>query len=98
MTRPMKLVVDLSLPPGEQEAYVEMTAEEARQYRTDVKDATRAAKDDLRAQRNSLLAASDWSQLPDAQAGFSAARKKKWLEYRQALRDNPYGPWPEVPR
>lgn len=39
----------------------------------------------LRAERDRLLAASDWTQLPDVPAGT----KKKWAEYRQALRDVP---------
>lgn len=39
---------------------------------------------DIRAERDSLLRASDWTSLPDATpAGGRAA----WLEYRQALRD-----------
>lgn len=37
-----------------------------------------------RAQRNSLLAASDWSQLPDVPVDKAA-----WAAYRQALRDVP---------
>lgn len=37
-----------------------------------------------RAQRNALLAASDWSQLPDAPVDQAA-----WAAYRQALRDVP---------
>lgn len=61
----------------------------------------RAAKDHevfARAQRDALLAASDWTQLPDVQAGMSEARRLAWRKYRQALRDNPTGPWPEVPK
>ena len=42
-----------------------------------------------RAQRNALLTASDWTQLPDAQTGMSAAAKTAWAVYRQALRDVP---------
>lgn len=98
MARPVKLVVDLSQPPGQQEAYVEMTAQEARQYERDVKASLAAQEADKRATRNALLAASDWSQLPDAQAAMSDRKKKAWLKYRQELRDNPLGPWPEVPR
>ena len=52
-----------------------------------------------RARRDSLLAASDWSQLPDAPADNAA-----WASYRQALRDVPDQPgfpadiaWPEAP-
>jgi hypothetical protein len=36
----------------------------------------------VRAQRNALLAASDWSQLPDA-----TGDKTAWADYRQALRN-----------
>lgn len=36
-------------------------------------------------ERNFLLTESDWTILPDAP--FTAAKKKKWKEYRQALRD-----------
>lgn len=38
--------------------------------------------DDIRATRNTLLAASDWTQLPDAPVDQTA-----WSAYRQALRD-----------
>lgn len=38
--------------------------------------------DDIRAQRNTLLAGSDWSQLPDAPVD-----KEAWATYRRALRD-----------
>jgi hypothetical protein len=51
----------------------------------------------IRAERNKLLAASDWTQLPDASADAPA-----WATYRQALRDiteqaNPFSiVWPEA--
>ena len=38
--------------------------------------------EDIRNQRNRLLAACDWTQLPDAQCDQTA-----WAAYRQALRD-----------
>jgi hypothetical protein len=38
----------------------------------------------MRHQRDRLLAASDWSQLPDAPCDHAA-----WADYRQALRDFP---------
>ena len=41
----------------------------------------------LRAQRNSLLVASDFTQLQDAH--LSAEKKSAWADYRQALRDLP---------
>ncbi len=39
----------------------------------------------IRAERNRLIAASDWTQLPDAP--LAAAQKAAWSAYRQALRD-----------
>lgn len=52
----------------------------------------------VRAQRNALLAACDWTQLPD-----SPVDKTVWATYRQALRDvtNQSDPfaivWPSAP-
>lgn len=52
----------------------------------------------VRAKRNALLSASDWTQLPDV----PLATKETWATYRQALRDitNQADPfnivWPEV--
>jgi len=52
----------------------------------------------IRAERNRLLVASDWTQLPDAPVDAAA-----WATYRQALRDvttqaNPFATvWPESP-
>lgn len=40
--------------------------------------------EDIRAQRKRMLAACDWTQLPDAQCDQTA-----WAAYRQALRDIP---------
>ena len=37
----------------------------------------------IRAQRDGLLAASDWTAFPDV----TLANKQAWLDYRQALRD-----------
>lgn len=41
--------------------------------------------DDIRSIRNQLLAACDWTQLPDAP--LSRAQKARWKTYRKALRD-----------
>jgi len=41
----------------------------------------------LRVERNGLLAASDWTDLPNAQ--LSAEQKNAWQTYRQELRDLP---------
>jgi len=58
--------------------------------------------DEVRAKRDSLLAASDWTQLADAPV--NASEKVAWADYRQALRDVPQdfdSPdeviWPEAP-
>jgi hypothetical protein len=54
----------------------------------------------LRAERNTRLAASDWTQVADAPVDAAA-----WAAYRQALRElpqtttNPFAPlWPEQPQ
>ena len=58
------------------------------------------AAEDVRAQRDALLAETDWTQLPDV----PAATKAKWQAYRKALRDVTKQPgfplqinWPEKP-
>lgn len=50
-------------------------------------------RDGCRHHRNRLLAASDWTQLPDAPVDRQA-----WADYRQALRDFPatWTPGPTV--
>jgi len=50
----------------------------------------------IRAQRNSLLSTSDWTQLPDCQQ--STAEKAAWAAYRQALRDFPASCDPSSPQ
>ena len=46
-----------------------------------------------RLQRDQLLAASDWTQLPDV----PLATKEAWAAYRQALRDLPeHSNWPDL--
>lgn len=57
---------------------------------------------ELRSKRNSLLSASDWTQMRDA--SLSKAKKDQWKEYRQALKDLPENTpdinnvqWPEKP-
>ena len=53
----------------------------------------------IRAERNAKLSASDWTQLPDAPVDAEA-----WAEYRQALRDitdaaDPFAVvWPSAPQ
>ena len=41
----------------------------------------------LRSERDKLLAASDWTQLPDSP--LSDSKKAEWVTYRQQLRDLP---------
>ncbi len=60
-----------------------------------------ATAEDMRAERNGLLAASDWTQLADVPLANRAA----WVTYRQALRDVPAQEgfpeiinWPERPQ
>ena len=68
---------------------VALTPDEIAEHdaRTVAWDAARPARAlaDLRAERNALLAASDWTQAPDAPTANAAA----WKVYRQALRDLP---------
>jgi hypothetical protein len=45
--------------------------------------------DDVRTNRNALLAESDWTQLADAQTSLTEEQKQEWNVYRQALRDMP---------
>lgn len=55
-----------------------LTAEE-------IQSAKDSALANIRGQRDRLLAACDWTQLPDA----PSAKKADWATYRQALRDFP---------
>lgn len=56
-----------------------------------------------RKKRNSLLSASDWTQLPDSP--LTDEKKAEWSQYRQALRDLPNSDisdpnliqWPQSP-
>jgi len=60
-------------------AVAEMTAEE-------IQSAKDSAMAQIRGQRNTLLAACDWTQIAD-----STADKTAWASYRQQLRDLPAG-------
>jgi len=60
------------------------------------------AWDAVRAERDRLLGASDWTQVADAP--LSSADKQAWQDYRQTLRDVPQDfdtpddvVWPETP-
>ena len=66
--------------------YIELTAEELQEM------ADRAAAADLdftmvRAERNSKLSNTDWTQIADAALGAHTA--EEWAAYRQELRDLP---------
>lgn len=58
------------------------SAEDIAQYEADIAAAPAARWDAIRTERNARLAASDWTQLPDAPVDHAA-----WAAYRQALRD-----------
>lgn len=61
---------------------------ELEQASADEIDRRRDAKSsEVRAQRNALLSACDWTQLTDAP--LSEAQREAWGAYRQALRDIP---------
>lgn len=83
---------------GEGEGWVAGVWDGATHYVRDEKPVPRllAAIDTSRPLRDQMLAASDWTQLPDAP--LSEAQRAEWREYRQALRDLPEtGVWPEHP-
>jgi hypothetical protein len=44
---------------------------------------------EVRAERNRLLAESDWTQLADARDAMGETKAAEWDAYRQALRDIP---------
>lgn len=86
-----KAVVDCST--GET-TMVDLTPEELEQQARDAEEGAAMADMLARSERDMLLAASDWTQLPDV----PEATRKKWAPYRQKLRDNPTGPWPKPPK
>ena len=58
--------------------------------------------DGIRTQRDALISASDWTQIPDSP--FTKAQRETWATYRQALRDITKQPgfpetidWPVAP-
>lgn len=75
----------------EQWGVIDLTAEQAEEVQN-------AQWDNVRADRNSRLAACDWTQLPDAPVDSA-----EWATYRQALRDvtdqiDPFNiAWPKEP-
>lgn len=81
------------------EGIVHTIADQEAEYRVR-KDETQWQN--VRNQRNFLLAACDWTQLPDAP--LSNVKTQEWETYRQALRDITNQPdpfniiWPEEPQ
>ena len=78
---------------------VELTAKEITQREKDEAAWTDGANDRLavehREQRNTLLAASDWTQANDSP--LAAEKKAEWASYRTALRNLPSNKsWPDV--
>jgi hypothetical protein len=60
----------------------EYTEAEYEQARIDAEQAQLRLPDEVRKERNRLLATSDWTQIPDC-----TVDKQAWATYRQALRD-----------
>lgn len=73
MTDLVKIVNGVEMP---------FSAEDIAQYEADMAAAPAARWEAVRIERNARLAASDWTQLPDAPVDAAA-----WAEYRQELRD-----------
>lgn len=78
----------------------EATPEETQQFIADRASNLIRAQSLTREKRNQLLAATDWTQMPDV----PQATMDKWAPYRQALRDVPQQPgfpknitWPVAP-
>jgi hypothetical protein len=69
------------LESGPEFESLKAVAEDWHNYPVSVKQPT---ADEIRTERNQLLSACDWTQLPDAQCDQTA-----WAAYRQALRDIP---------
>lgn len=90
---------DLILQAGDGEIVVEGVANDATQKfqdgvlvdKPEPTDAekTEAAIAELKRIRQSLLADSDWTQVPDSP--FTAEQRREWQMYRQDLRDLPEG-------
>jgi hypothetical protein len=75
-----------------------LTDDEQRQRVVDAELAAAAAVEQRRAERNALLAASDWTQVADVP--LTAEQRAAWAKYRQQLRDLTFGTdeqWPVAP-
>jgi Phage tail assembly chaperone protein len=97
---PTKTVVDCNLTIPEELRVthaVPLDDAELEQHARDQAAAPALAKAMRRAERDGLLAASDWTQLPDT---LTPAKTKAWAAYRQALRDHALdaAAFPKAPR
>ena len=66
--------------------YIELTAEELQEIK-DMREAADLDFSRVRAERNSKLRDTDWTQIADATLGAHTA--EEWAAYRQELRDLP---------
>ena len=66
--------------------YIELTAEELQEIK-DMREAADLDFSRVRAERNSKLSNTDWTQIADAALG--AHTVEEWAAYRQELRDLP---------
>jgi hypothetical protein len=73
-----------TLPVCDNGVMREYTAQELEQIQIDNANYPLRQAGYVRQQRNNLLTASDWTQIPDC-----TVNKQAWLAYRQALRDIP---------
>lgn len=98
----MKVVVDCSgtLPEDERVTFHELTEQDLEQIAVDEATAVEATASMHRAKRNGLLAACDWTQIPDSP--LTDAKRKAWCKYRQELRDLKFDgiepDWPKPPK
>ena len=74
------------------EEYVALLAAEAARNASSI---AALQENEMREQRNALLAASDWTQANDSP--LAAEKKVEWASYRTALRNLPASSdWPDV--
>lgn len=98
--------VVVQIQPNDQKGFIEAPADVSIGHKYDGKKFSPPAPvpaglNKIRARRDQLLKACDWTQLPDSP--LSQEKKTEWAEYRQTLRDLPLsGPaekikFPETP-
>lgn len=104
------LVVNAAFAPGhdEHEVWRTPTDTELAEHRSSAKawaiQSAQARRAMLRIERDRLLVASDWTELPSAQDRLSDDELACWAKYRQELRDLPAATvdadrpeWPAAP-